>query len=229
MGGTCPDGHPSEADDYCDTCGAPMAPAGTRTPSSEPLIRPPASAGAGPSTGETCAQCGNTSAAGDRFCEVCGFDLVTGDVPAARHHADAQQPGSATVEAEPRLAWRIFVDADRGYYERVRPPGITFPDSCPQRVFDLTGDVMVVGRGDEDHTRPEIDLSGAPEDRGISRRQARLEPNPNGSYSAVDLDSTNGTLVNDDPRPIPPGHKIVLRDGDRLYIGAWTRIAVHRI
>ena len=106
---------------------------------------------------------------------------------------------------------------------------MNFPDSRPQRVFDLTGDVMVVGRGDEDHHRPEIDLSGEPEDRGVSRRQARLERNPDGSYTAVDLDSTNGTLVNDDPRPIPPGHKIVLRDGDRLYIGAWTRIEVHRI
>jgi hypothetical protein len=216
-------------DDYCDVCGAPMAPASAGATSVGPPVRVPATAAAVEvPTGATCAQCGSTSAAGDRFCEVCGSDLAAGDVLAAQHRADPQQPPSATVEAVPQSAWRLFVDADREYFERVRAPGISFPDSCPQRVFDLTGDVMVVGRGDEGHHRPDIDLGGEPEDRAVSRRQVRLERNPDGSYTTVDLDSTNGVLVNDDPLPIPPGHKVPLKDGDRLYIGAWTRIEVRR-
>jgi hypothetical protein len=230
MGGTCPAGHRSETDDYCDLCGAAMAPANVTTTRPDLLIRVPAPAAAIEAlAGEACAHCGNPSAAGDRFCEVCGCDLVTGDVNVAQHRAEAQPLAFATVEAEPRPGWRLFVDADRGHYQRVGPAGITFPNSWPQRVFDLTGDVIVIGRGEEDHRRPEIDLGGEPEDRAVSRRQAQLERNPDGSYTAVDLGSTNGILVNDDPLPMPPRHKVVLKDGDRLYIGAWTRIEVRRV
>jgi len=230
MGGTCPAGHPSETEDYCDTCGAPIAPAGARSASPDASARtPPPAPTAEASVGEACAQCGSATAAGDRFCEVCGYDLVSGDVLTVQHRSEVPQVVSPAVESEARPGWRLVVDADRDHYERARPAGIGFPDACPQRVFDLTGDVVLVGRGDGDRNRPEIDLRGEPEDRGVSRRQARLERNPDGSYAVVDLDSTNGILVNDDPRPIPSGHKVVLRDGDRLYIGAWTRIEVRRI
>ena len=42
----------------------------------------------------------------------------------------------------------------------------------------------------------------------------------------VDLGSPNGTLVNG--REIPEGEVVPLRDGDRINLGAWTAITVHR-
>ena len=43
-----------------------------------------------------------------------------------------------------------------------------------------------------------------------------------GQFSA----SANGTLVNG--AEVPTGVQVPLRDGDRINLGAWTAIAVHR-
>jgi diguanylate cyclase (GGDEF)-like protein len=51
------------------------------------------------------------------------------------------------------------------------------------------------------------------EDHSVSRRHARIDPTPDG-YLAQDLDSTNGTFVNDQPITRKP-----LADGDYLRVG----------
>jgi pSer/pThr/pTyr-binding forkhead associated (FHA) protein len=73
---------------------------------------------------------------------------------------------------------------------------------------------------------PEIDLSGSPVDPGISRLHALLLPAPDGSWAVLDPGSANGTMLND--REISPGDLIPLHDGDRINLGAWTVITVHR-
>src|SRR5690242_1638155 len=51
------------------------------------------------------------------------------------------------------------------------------------------------------------------DDTSVSRRHARIEPRSDG-YFAVDLQSTNGTFVNDVPSTI-----CRLKDGDYLRVG----------
>jgi hypothetical protein len=47
-----------------------------------------------------------------------------------------------------------------------------------------------------------------------------------GNYAVCDLASTNGTTINDDPRPIPKNMPVPLRHGDDIHIGAFTTIAL---
>jgi pSer/pThr/pTyr-binding forkhead associated (FHA) protein len=73
---------------------------------------------------------------------------------------------------------------------------------------------------------PEIDLTGPPADPGISRLHAVLIAMPDGSWAVLDPGSANGTLVNGNE--IPTGNQVPLHDGDRINLGAWTAITVHR-
>lgn len=52
-------------------------------------------------------------------------------------------------------------------------------------------------------------------DHSVSRRHVRIEPGMDGHY-AVDLQSTNGTFVNDRPASMSK-----LKDGDYLRVGNW--------
>jgi hypothetical protein len=240
MPAICPDGHPSGTDDYCDQCGTPMHPAnadpsgsvqldpgvGARAERlSETTIEPAAL----PETAaKVCTNCDSPAARDDKFCEVCGYDFVTGNT--VRAAASGSVPDDALAPTSdvgaPARGWRLIVGADRGHYDRMRPDGISFPAAFAQRVFELCGDVVVVGRGDDRGPGPDIDLAGEPEDVAVSRRHLLLERAGDGSYTLLDPGSTNGTLVNEAEQPLPLGHRIVLKDRDRLFIGAWTRIEV---
>jgi hypothetical protein len=71
---TCPAGHASGADDYCDVCGAritgaPSGPVSTGSPSGGPA---PAAGGAG----APCPDCAAPRTG--RFCEGCGYDFAIG-------------------------------------------------------------------------------------------------------------------------------------------------------
>jgi diguanylate cyclase (GGDEF)-like protein len=71
--------------------------------------------------------------------------------------------------------------------------------------YPLADAPMVVGRGNDCDIRIN--------DHSVSRRHARIQPGADGYY-AVDLQSTNGTFVNDVPAAI-----CKLRDGDYLRVG----------
>jgi pSer/pThr/pTyr-binding forkhead associated (FHA) protein len=124
-------------------------------------------------------------------------------------------------------AWEAVVEAERDYYDSGDDHRVPFPTFYPRRVFALDSQRLLVGRRSESRgIHPEIDLSGAPEDPGISRAHAMFEQMPDGTYAVLDPGSTNGTRLNDEPEPIEPGQAVPLRDGDRVYLGAWTRITV---
>jgi FHA domain len=97
---TCPDGHDSTAGDYCDVCGAPIAAgaaasvtataggttAGGRAADSAaadsaavPAATPPPLPVAAP--GRTCPNCDASNIAAALFCESCGYDFTTGQLP----------------------------------------------------------------------------------------------------------------------------------------------------
>jgi diguanylate cyclase (GGDEF)-like protein len=71
--------------------------------------------------------------------------------------------------------------------------------------YPLPGTPLVIGRGGDCDIRIN--------DHSVSRRHARIQPNADG-YCAVDLQSTNGTYVND-----VPASMVKLKDGDYLRVG----------
>ncbi|HWW52463.1 MAG TPA: FHA domain-containing protein [Acidimicrobiales bacterium] len=227
---SCPNGHASTTTDYCDQCGAKIessgtAAAGTAEPASASAGAPEVAAGT-----LLCPNCQSGRGPDEKFCEVCGYDFVTGTLPAAPAPAPASPLSSAGAAsaAAPGPPWQAVVTADRGYYDRTEPDGITFPDHCPERVFALSQDEILIGRRSEGRgIHPQVDLSGAPEDTGISRSHAILRRQADGSFVVVDPGSTNGTLLNDDTTPLPHNVGMPIKDGDRLYLGAWTKIVFH--
>jgi hypothetical protein len=198
----CPVGHDTATDDYCDVCGAPLA------TSAEPdAVAAPA---------RFCATCGTPQVG--RFCEECGHDSLDTAAPAPPPPAPA--------------AWHAVVSADRAYFDRVVAAGgpdsaaMEFPLYCPERRFVLHDDRISVGRRSRSRgIFPDIDLVGPPEDPGVSASHAMLL-RTGATWAVVDLDSTNGTTVNDSPRPLPPNSPHPLADGDRVHLGAWTTLTI---
>jgi two-component system cell cycle response regulator len=96
-----------------------------------------------------------------------------------------------------------------------RPVSITNRNACLVHIYPtgqgmgtrytLTDKPLVLGRGSD----CEIRIN----DHSVSRRHARIQPGADGYY-AVDLQSTNGTYVND-----VPASMYKLKDGDYLRVG----------
>jgi hypothetical protein len=245
---TCPSGHESASDDFCDVCGVligaalSLAPIGSGSPAGTG-----ATGGAPLAPGVPCPRCGVPRAG--QFCESCGYDFtVVGQdtlVPDLYSPAQpppappapgpaTQLPGSTPVTTAPQAAeWTAVVTADRAYYDAIQAAGgadaadIAFPAYFPQRRFRLAGTEVRIGR--RSHSSgidPEIDLSVPPADPGVSRLHAVLLKAPDGTWSVVDPGSANGTEVNG--TEIPPGQAVPLRHGDRIHLGAWTELRVVR-
>jgi hypothetical protein len=159
--------------------------------------------------------------------------VPAGPVPGAA--APAAPAPAAPVPAAPAPAapaggtWTAVVSADRAYYDSIQAAGgpdasgIEFPAYCPQRRFALDRAEIRIGRHSASSgISPEIDLSVAPADPGISRLHAVLLRAADGSWAIVDPGSANGTLVNG--AELAPGQVVPLHDGDRVHLGAWTEL-----
>jgi pSer/pThr/pTyr-binding forkhead associated (FHA) protein len=126
----------------------------------------------------------------------------------------------------------VRVASDRVYYDRMQAArglgsGVEFPAHTSERRIRLVGKQMRIGRRSPARDLvPEIDLADQPVDPGISRLHAVLTPAPDGTWSILDPGSANGTLVNG--REIAIGETVTLHEGDRINLGAWTVITVHR-
>jgi serine/threonine protein kinase len=147
-----------------------------------------------------------------------------GAFPAGRH---ARPPQPAAV-----ATWTAVVSTDRTYYDSVRAvndedtASISFPGELPERRIALAGAEVRIGRRSVSRgIEPEIDLNGPPLDPGVSRLHAKLVPAPDGSWTVVDL-GTNGITVNG--QDVPSGDSVALRPGDRIHLGAWTKITITR-
>jgi FHA domain len=245
----CPNGHDSASDDFCDTCG--MRISGS-PPSGGPVSGPsyasgasspawpdtagPASAGPA-SAAEPCPRCG--TARSGQFCEACGYNFTgprfTPSSPAAPAPPPPREaaPPSMSSFPYPQATWTVVVGADRAYYEQVQAvtgaegAAVAFPSYCAERRFQLVGNQMRIGRRSVSRgLSPEIDLTGPPADPGISRLHAVLIAMTDGEWAVLDPGSANGTLVNGSEIGI--GDQVTLHDGDRINLGAWTAITVHR-
>ncbi|MFI0719934.1 FHA domain-containing protein [Streptomyces sp. NPDC021224] len=164
------------------------------------------------------------------------------DPPSSPTVAPAQSaPAAAAKTVVPAqggagTAWMAVIAADREYFTSMmarsgpEAGGLYFPAYSPEVQLPLTGHQVTIGR--QRHSTgeaPDIDLSRSPEDPGVSHKHAVLVQQPDGSWSVVDQDSTNGTTVNLAEDPIPAYTPIPLNEGDRVHVGAWTTITVRRI
>ena len=158
-------------------------------------------------------------------------------VPTAPPVSPTRPPVSPTRPVAPPpyapVIWTAEVCSDRAYHESVQAASgpdaaaVPFPSYYAERRFRLTGGQMRIGRRSISRgIDPEIDLTGPPSDPGISRLHAVLIAVPDGSWAVLDPGSANGTLVNG--AEIPTGVQVPLRDGDRINLGGWTAITVHR-
>jgi predicted component of type VI protein secretion system len=103
-----------------------------------------------------------------------------------------------------------------------------FPEVMVPREVRLAGHTVVVGRRrSSEPSGPDIDLSVPPADPGVSHRHAMLMAQADGGWAVTDTHSANGTWLNGEPTPLTPDQLIALGDGDRLYLGVFSRITVH--
>ncbi|WP_017614055.1 FHA domain-containing protein [Nocardiopsis salina] len=228
---SCPSGHDSTADDFCDVCGlrlqtfAPLAAPDPRThapPATPPVPVPRPSVGE--PRGGPCPECG-TSRAG-RFCEECGYDFASRSGAHQRRHPGARHLGTI---------WRAVVAADPAYYQymvdqgMLDPGRIVFPAGHRPRRVTLDSDRVHIGRRSTCRGfTPEIDLGGPGGDPAISHVHAVLVARAGATWSLLDPGSTNGTTVNGTANPITPNVEVPLNDNDRIYVGAWTVIVLQR-
>ena len=131
------------------------------------------------------------------------------------------------------VTWTVLVASDRVYSDRMREarslpgPAVEFPADTTERRIPLAGKQMRIGRRSPARDLvPEIDLADRPLDPGISRLHAVLSLAPDGTWSILDPGSANGTFVNG--RELATGEMVTLHEGDRINLGAWTVITVHR-
>ena len=86
MTARCPNGHASQADDFCDTCGAKIEPGQQPPPSGE------AEGGSVAPVDQTCPNCQTSNAVDALFCEACGYDFTTGALPRGAVAAPGEGP-----------------------------------------------------------------------------------------------------------------------------------------
>jgi serine/threonine protein kinase len=142
-------------------------------------------------------------------------------------------PSSRPAAPPAPAAWTAVVTVDRTYYDHIQAvndsdtASISFPGDIPERRIPLSGAEVRIGRRSVSRgIEPEIDLSVPSRDPGVSRLHAKLVPAPDGSWTVVDLGTDNGITVNG--RDVPSGDSVPLRPGDRIHLGAWTRITITR-
>jgi hypothetical protein len=158
--------------------------------------------------------------------------------PAPDLAAPVTTPASSSLSTTPipsltPVTWTVLVASDRVYYNRMKPvfdlygPAVSFPAHTSERRIRLIGNQMRIGRRSATReVQPEIDLAGQNGDPGISRLHAVLTAAPDGTWSITDPGSANGTLLNG--RELAVGQRVTLHEGDRINLGAWTVITVHR-
>ncbi|WP_239341389.1 FHA domain-containing protein [Frankia sp. CiP3] len=171
--------------------------------------------------GGGCPNCGARQAVGERFCLRCRCEFATGTMPA---------PPELVPYPVARVRWEAHIDADHMYFQTGRSDGMRFPAAQPLRIVPIRGERVVIGRRNRlDGRRPLIDLSVPVEDEGVSAEHAVLERTADGSYQLVDHGSRNGTRLNDRRAPLPKSQPVPVRDGDEIFVGAWSRITIRRV
>ncbi len=219
----CPQGHESSTSDFCDVCGEPIAAGATSAPEVPAPAPAPSSLslpdpGAPTATALVCASCSTDNPPDALFCEACGYDFTTGQLPVAP---------VASVFTGPEWMAELWIDAD--WFAHQEAPGGPPTSGAPATVALRATTIAIGRRSGSRKLYPDIDCSG---DGAVSHRHAQLILDRDRWY-VEDLGSTNGTFVGSPGEPLPvtpldPHQRRELADDERVYVGAWTRIMVRR-
>jgi len=174
----------------------------------------------------TCPHCSELNPPDALFCEVCGYDFTTGQAPEPVRAA----PPVTAAAIESAVGWIVVIEVDQQWYAL---KGTLADQPCPKAsssTVPLSNHTALIGRSSASRgLRPEVALDA---DTGVSRRHAQFVRDGE-SLTVVDLSSTNGTYVvgadtepDDATAALVAGVPSELRDGDRVYVGAWTRLTV---
>ncbi|WP_335986834.1 FHA domain-containing protein [Glycomyces sp. MUSA5-2] len=128
--------------------------------------------------------------------------------------------------------WGVAVTADQGYFNKVAASDgasqLQYPSFAKPRRFPLDKGELGIGRYSAKRgITPDIDLSGDVADPGVSAQHARLYAKPDGSWTIMDVGSSNGTFLNGSDEPLAPNVEFPVGDGTYINIGAWTRLTIH--
>jgi len=175
-----------------------------------------------------CPNCGLSNDSGNLFCEQCGYDFTTGQAPPKP--VVVAQPAEAPPPLDSNVKWVVVVEVDPVWFGL---KGSLADQPCPptsSSTVALTQHTALIGRSSQSRDiHPEIALDG---DTGVSRRHAQLVRDGDGLV-VIDLSSTNGTYVvpagidpTDETDAVEAGLSTPLQDGDRVYLGAWSRLTV---
>ena len=116
--------------------------------------------------------------------------------------------------------WDIVIAVDPTL-DKAPDPARPCPVGAADRIFPLDLDENLVGRhSDRKDIHPEIAVN----DPGISRRHLSFRRRPDGGFLALELGSTNGTMLNG--TSLEAGLPTPLKDGDQLTLGCWTRMTI---
>ncbi|MHA7132605.1 FHA domain-containing protein [Oerskovia turbata] len=210
--------------------GTPPAGSPGAAPSIDPLsapaaLTPPVS---GPGTGET-------QAAGAAPVTPGADPLAAPSDPAEATSArtGATPSGTGThlptppVPGEDQWVVEVWIDPDWYQAQQAEDP---LPSAGLPGLVVLRERSVLVGRPSASRNiHPQIDCGA---DTGVSRRHCQL--NTDGQrWWVEDLQSSNGTYLSPaggelPTDPIPAGQRREVGDGDRIYLGGWTRLVIRK-
>jgi hypothetical protein len=150
---------------------------------------------------------------GTIFCSECGASLFSGP-----QHETTTVLGPGSQNGAPAQATPSGSKAPAAAGTSLL--GLVVLRTGRRVALDVTDDLLVGRRDEKRGIIPDIDLGeDGGYDAGVSRRHAILSFR-NGHYLVEDLDSANGTFVND--QPVNAQSAAQLRHGDVLRFGTLT-------
>lgn len=155
------------------------------------------------------------------------LNLVRSSQPVSKTNNAASQANTYQVQSSLEDESGIHLDLDEVSTQtnikgQNKTPGINVLGPCLLSlngdVYEIRGDEIFIGRRDERRgiTNIDVDLSKMDSEMSVSRKHARIFCS-RGVYRITDLDSTNGTFLND--QELKPNTTHPLKDGDRLRFG----------
>ena len=139
----------------------------------------------------------------------------------------SSSPAASTIEGDTVWVAEVWIDPEWYAAQKSDDP---LPSGGLPEIVVLKQSSLLVGRTSVSRDiHPQIDCGS---DSGVSRRHCQL--NTDGQrWWVEDLQSSNGTFVGAAGEDLPtdaiqPGQRREVHDGDRIFVGAWTRLVIRK-